>query len=88
MHRQKRMVKNDDGFKRQSYANDKENGASYKAEPFSSSVMRPNSAPTFRTPAAISNENTTTGSADAAPNTDESNNGELLSMTSGMSEPK
>ena len=34
MHRQKRMVKSDDGFKRQSYANDKENGAGYKAEPF------------------------------------------------------
>lgn len=34
MHRQKRMVKNDDGLKRQSYANDKENGAGYKAEPF------------------------------------------------------
>ena len=34
MHRQKRMVKSDDGFKHQSYANDKENGAGYKAEPF------------------------------------------------------
>ena len=55
---------------------------------FSIMEMRPKSEPTFRNPAAINSENITTGRADAAPNTDESNSGELLSIASGKSEPK